>query len=140
MEQGRNSGQVIYEDGLIRLTTDEIVLKRYYFPVRADWASRRVDLQLIDAVYELPAGLSGGSWRIWGTGDFRTWFPFDGKRPSRQKIFVLTLSGRKRRIGFTVENEEAFKEALQGRVSIQACTSAKEMSALDGSDSRRGER
>ena len=50
--------------------------------------------------------LLNGKHRIHGSGDFKTWFPRDGKRPSRDKIFIIILSNKRRRIGFTVEDSD----------------------------------
>jgi hypothetical protein len=48
--------------------------------------------------------LLNGKYGIQGSGDFEKWFPRDGKRPSRDKIFIINLNNKRRRIGFTVEN------------------------------------
>jgi hypothetical protein len=57
----------------------------------------------------------GGSWRIWGTGDFQTWFPLDGKRPRRDRIFVASLRDTSQRIGFTVEDSQKVAGILEER-------------------------
>ncbi len=36
--------------------------------------------------------LLNGKYGIHGSGDFETWFPRDGKRPSRDKIFIINLN------------------------------------------------
>lgn len=60
-------------------------------------------------------GFWGGSWRIWGSGDLHTWFPLDGARPNRDRIFIMFLRNRYWRIGFTVEHSNEVTEILKGR-------------------------
>ena len=97
---------VAYADRLIRITDDAILFRCYYFP----WGSKRVELSAIDHVEVLQPTLLNGKWRIHGTGDFRTWFPRDVKRPRRDLIFILNLHRKRRRIGFTVEDSNAVKK------------------------------
>lgn len=101
----------LYEDKLVRLTGESITLKKYYLPF--GFAVKKVPLADISQWYEFDASRSGGGMRIWGTGDFRTWFPFDLGRPTRKKIFLLTLKDRRLRIGFTVQDEDVFRAALR---------------------------
>ena len=91
----------LYKDGLIEITDREMVFKNYYFPFGT---ARRIPLGQIAGIQARTPSFFGGSWRIWGTGDFRTWFPLDGARPGRDLIFILYLRDRFRRIGFTVEH------------------------------------
>jgi len=93
----------IYKDKLIEVTDQEVVFHRYYFPFGGD---KHVPLSHIESIQVREPSLFGGSWRIWGTGDFRTWCPFDGGRPGRDKIFLATLRNSFRRIGFTVEDSQ----------------------------------
>jgi hypothetical protein len=93
----------LYKDGLVEITDQEIVFHRYYFPFGGD---KRVLISDIDSVEVRPPSFWGGSWRIWGSGNFRSWFPLDGARPSRDRLFFTNLRGGFRRIGFTVEHSE----------------------------------
>jgi hypothetical protein len=111
-----SSKEPLYEDKLVRLTGESIILKRYYLPF--GFAARKVPLADISQWYEFDPVRSGGGMRIWGTGDFRTWFPFDLGRPRRKNIYLLTLKERRRRIGFTVQDEDAFRAALR-RIDLQ---------------------
>jgi serine/threonine protein kinase len=106
------STNTLYKDGLIEITDQEIVFHRYYFPLGGD---KHVPLNHIERIQARPPSFFGGSWRIWGSGDLRTWFPLDGARPSRDTIFIAFLRGRFRRIGFTVEDSKKVAGVLKER-------------------------
>jgi hypothetical protein len=105
----------LYQDRLIELTEQEMVFHYYYFP----FGDKRVHLDQITAIQVRPAGLLTGSWRIWGTGDFRTWFPLDLMRPSRDRIFIATLRDARPRIGFTVEDGSDLEAIFRERGLLQ---------------------
>jgi len=92
-----------YEDKLVQITGEHIVFQRYYFP----FGSKEVRVSEIESIAALQPSLATGSWRIWGTGDFSTWFPCDWRRPKRDVIFLLKLKDKSRSIGFTVEDSWA---------------------------------
>lgn len=98
-----------YEDSLVEVSRDGLVLHHYYFP----GLSRKVLCQEIDRIEMLNATMWTGKWRIWGTGDMRTWFPADLNRPGRDRVFIIHLKNRWRRIGFTVENPDHLTHSLQ---------------------------
>jgi hypothetical protein len=102
----------LYKDGLIEIADQEIVFRRYYFPFGGD---KHVPLSQIESIQARLPSFFGGSWRLWGSGDLfcRMWFPLDGARPSRDTIFVAVLSGRYRRIGFTVEDSKKVTGVLK---------------------------
>ena len=100
--------EVIYSDKLVEITEGSILLRSYHFP----FGSRRVAFSEVDGVLAKDATLSNGKWRIWGTGDFLTWFPCDWKRPTRDRIFFISFAGRRRRIGFTVEDSQKVMNVL----------------------------
>jgi hypothetical protein len=102
----------LYKDGLIEITDQEIVFRCYYFPSGAD---KSVPLNQIEGVQVRKPSFFGGRWRLWGTGNFLTWFPWDGARPSRDRIFMAYLRGSSRRIGFTVENSQKVIELFRER-------------------------
>jgi hypothetical protein len=102
----------LYKDSLVEVTDQEIVFRRYYFPFGS---ARHVPLSQIANILARPPSLVGGSWRIWGTGDFQTWFPLDGKRPRRDRIFVASLRDTSQRIGFTVEDSQKVAGILEER-------------------------
>jgi len=102
----------IYQDKLIEITDQEVVFHRYYFPFGGD---KHVPFSHIESIQVRQPSFFGGSWRIWGSGDFLTWFPLDGGRPSRDKIFLASLRNSYRRIGFTVEDSQKVASILRER-------------------------
>jgi hypothetical protein len=102
---------VIYADRLIQVTETSILFKSYYFPS----GSKRIELSDIDHVEVIEPTLLSGKWRIHGSGDFRTWFPRDLKRPKRDRLFIIHLRNRWRRIGFTVEDSNRLIDVLKDR-------------------------
>jgi hypothetical protein len=98
----------VYADKLVEITEGEILFRFYYFP----FGSKCVRFSEIDHVAVKKPTLISGKWRIWGSGDFRTWFPYDANRPSRDRIFVLSFPDKRRRIGFTVEDSNRVQEIL----------------------------
>ena len=101
-----------YKDGLVEITDREMVFQRYYFPFGN---AKHVPLGDIERIEVRKPSVLGGSWRLWGSGDFRTWFPLDGARPGRDRIFITYLRGRSRRIGFTVEHSDEVMAVLKER-------------------------
>ena len=110
-----------YKDSLIEITDQEVVFHCYYFPFGGD---KHVPLSQIESVQVREPSVFGGSWRLWGTGDFQTWYPRDMERPKRDRIFVAFLRGRFRRIGFTVEDSQKATEVLKERGLLHEATSA----------------
>lgn len=114
-----------YADKLVHITGQYIVFRWYYFP----FGSKEVAVADIEYISVLEPCLANGSWRIWGTGDFSTWFPCDWRRPKRDVIFRLKLRSKHRYIGFTVEDSWAvlslFREMglLKSSSSTPAITS-----------------
>lgn len=100
---------VLYADRLVEITDDSILLRDYYFPI----GSKRVRSDQIEYIRARPLTLWTGAWRIWGTGDFITWFPADWNRPTRDTGFLLVRKAKTIRIGFTVEDSAAVKEILR---------------------------
>ncbi len=101
---------MLYSDALVDVTNDAIIYKRYFFP----FGSKRVEFTRIERIEAKKPSIGNGKWRVWGTANFRSWFPLDWKRPSRDKIFVAFLRDSSWRIGFTVENPAQFEEVLKG--------------------------
>ena len=92
-----------YQDPLIEINDREIIFHRYYFPTGSD---KRVPLTDIESIEVRQPSAFGGSYRIWGSGDLRSWYPLDRNRPKRDRIFRATLRGQRVRIGFTVERSD----------------------------------
>lgn len=102
-------GNAIYFYGLGRVTEKCMIFVGCYFPFR----SKTIELSLIDHVEVLMPSLMTGKWRIHGSGDLRTWFPRDRERPKRDHMFLLHLTKRWGRIGFTVEDSNALIDAFK---------------------------
>ncbi|HEY0548353.1 MAG TPA: hypothetical protein VGF13_02060 [Verrucomicrobiae bacterium] len=101
----------IYKDKLIEVTEEGVTFRNYYFP----FGDRSIPFDQIERVEVGPSSVLDGGWRLWGTGDFRTWFPLDMKRPRRDRIFVASLRESSRRIGFTVEDAPQVERVLRER-------------------------
>jgi hypothetical protein len=92
---------MFYKDQLVEITELDLILFNYYFPSGRE---KKISFSGIEKIFVYPCTFRKGTWRIWGTGNFRTWFPFDGNRMKRDKVFYMILKKRWVRIGFTVEN------------------------------------
>ena len=101
--------QIVYKDKLVEITQDTILFRHYYFPM----GDKKIDISNIKKLEILKPTLMSGKWRIHGTGDFTTWFPWDSGRPKRNMIFRITLHKGWCRIGFTVENSDAVKAIFE---------------------------
>ncbi|HXX55795.1 MAG TPA: hypothetical protein VEI81_06850 [Methanoregula sp.] len=102
----------LYRDRLVCITDSSITFFRYSFPFLG---RKEVALSDIDHIVAAKPSLANGRWRIWGSGDLITWFPLDGARPSRDRIFIATLVGRRMKIGFTVEDSARVTALLRSR-------------------------
>ena len=109
----------IYEDRLVQISNDSILIKNYYFPLIG---SKRVPFNKIESVTAEKPSLLKGKFRIWGTSNFVTWYPLDFARPSRDKIFIITLLGKTIRVGFTVKNSETVLRIFEQKGLIQHAT------------------
>jgi len=98
-----------YQDKLVELTDDAITFHHYYFP----FGDRSVPFKQIEHIEVTSVPPMTERWRLWGTGDFRTWFPLDMKRPKRDRIFIASLRGSHLRIGFTVEDSAQVEAILK---------------------------
>jgi len=102
----------LYRDRLVCITASSITFFRYSFPFLTQKEVAFADIDHVEV--RLPS-LANGRWRIWGTGNFTTWFPLDGARPSRDRIFIATLVGRRMKIGFTVEDSARVTALFRSR-------------------------
>lgn len=100
----------MYKDRLIEFKEDYFILKNYYFPSMTSKKILHSDIKKIEI--KEPT-LMSGKWRIFGTGNIRTWFPMDSQRPKRDKIFIITYQNKWFKTGFTVENSEKAEEILR---------------------------
>jgi hypothetical protein len=109
--------EMLYSDSLVEIMSDEIVFKRYYVPFGGSKAVRLTDIERITV--ERPT-LWNGKWRLHGTGNFKTWFPKDYKRPKRDRIFFAELRNQWVNIGFTVENGDEVEKILRDKNLLRA--------------------
>ena len=101
--------QVLYSDGLVLITGDSITFRNYSLFLKP----RTVSFSDVDHIDVKRARTGTGKYRIWGSGNFCTWFPLDSGRPSRDRIFHLTLKTRGMNIGFSVENSPEVTRILK---------------------------
>jgi hypothetical protein len=92
----------IYPDNIIELSEEQIFFRNYYIPI----GSKHVKLSDVDIVEVYKPEERTGRWRISRKKGFRTWFVSDWQRPVRDRVFILYLKNKWRRIGFTVEEPE----------------------------------
>jgi hypothetical protein len=90
-----------YSDGLITITETELVLHTCYL----NGKDKTVLISDIEKILVKKPTVWNGKWRLWGTGNIRTWFSQDLERPRRDRIFFAVLKNQWRRIGFTVKDE-----------------------------------
>jgi hypothetical protein len=108
---------VFYQDNLVSITEDKIIFGHYYFPSGGKKTVRLADVEWIKVKQ---ATIRNGKWRIHGTGNFKTWFPRDIKRPKRDRIFFAKLKGRWVDIGFTVEDADRVEKIFQAKNLLRA--------------------
>jgi hypothetical protein len=104
---------ILYSDNLVEIDNDSILVRNYYYP----FGNKRVNFKNVDNVIAQKSTLRSGKYRIWGTGDFHTWYPPDD-RTSRDKIFIIKLKKKWWRIGLTVENSQAFLNLIRSKCSV----------------------
>ena len=106
------TADILYSDKLVEITQDTILFRDYYY---IPAGSKRVRFTDLAGVTGEEPTLQTGKYRIQGTGDLRTWFPFDWNRPKRKKIFFLHFARSRRRIGFTVEDADQVERFFRSR-------------------------
>ena len=105
---------MLYQDNLIEIRNDSIILKHYYFP----FISKKILFNNIEKIDTKEPTLINGKWRIWGTGSLTVWFPIDIFRPMRDEIFFITYKNKKIRSGFTVEDSEKVEIILKEKAYL----------------------
>jgi hypothetical protein len=103
------SSQTTYQDELVNITADALILKKYYFPFLTP---KIIPFSSITEIRAEKPRLSNGQWRIWGSGTLLTWYPFDGNRPSRDTIFFVSIAGKKVTAAFTAKDSKAVSAIL----------------------------
>ena len=97
-----------YRDPLITADADGVTIRRYYFPIPLP---KRIRWSRIRAVRREDMGGLSGQYRIWGSGNLRTYYNLDPQRPSKQVKFVLD-TGRWIRPAVTPDDPDAFAGVL----------------------------
>jgi hypothetical protein len=107
---------VLYRDHLVSISGDSITFHHYSFPLFL--SDRKVYFRDIVRIDVKKTAIGAGKWRIAGSGDFKTWYPLDGNRPSRDKTFYATLKAGWWNIGFTVENSSRVISILKEKCQL----------------------
>lgn len=79
-----------YDDGLLRVDDDGILVRRYYFPLAT---ARRVGWSDLRGHEVRPLTSWGGRHRLWGTHRLDWWFPLDTHRSSKSHLVLLRTHG-----------------------------------------------
>ncbi len=126
--------EAIYSDSLIAITEEAICFRGYGF----FGGDRFVSFTDIEEIRMKKPTFWNGKWRWHGTGDFKTWFPKDYNRQTREWIFIARIRGKWWRIGFTVEDSSQvagiFRE--KGFLNNGACECLSEQVTLDRQNSK----
>jgi hypothetical protein len=101
----------LYSDGLIKIDNDGITIRLFYFP----FGSKRINFSDIETVQ----AYKGGCMRIWGSGDFRTWFGLDFGAMKRTMTFIIYYKNSWFRTGLTAQNSERVAEILKSKNLLQ---------------------
>ena len=101
----------LYADKLVTITGGSITFNNYSLLMKP----RRVAFADIDHIEVLEPSLTTGKYRMWGSGNFSMWFPMDGGRSSRDRIYHAILKGRGMNVGFTVENSAVVTAILESK-------------------------
>jgi hypothetical protein len=99
-----------YADTTIESNDEELRLRWYYFP----FGTKRIAWRRITNVreHDMGTGITGGRWRIWGSGDLVHWMPLDVRRPKKRRMFILEIEGSPFRPCVTPDDPDAFQAAL----------------------------
>ena len=97
----------LYSDNLVTLTEDSITFHHYDY-VQCSYpffiSNRTVLYPDIERIVIWKPSVLTGKWRLCGSSDLSTWFPYDGHRPSRDRIFRAHIRTGGMNVGFTVED------------------------------------
>ena len=107
---------IIYRDKLVEITDVSITLNKFYFPTLSPKVIAFRDIEKIEV--RKPT-IWSGKWRIHGTGNFRTWYPYDSSRPGRDKIFIIRYRNKWIQSGFTVEKSAEVESILRAKKLVK---------------------
>lgn len=107
-------GNTLYSDKLLEINDDSILICKYYYP----FGSKRIQYEDIENITVYKTSSHFDMYRLWGTGDFHTWYPPDNRRPKREKIFIIKLKKKYWRPGFTVEDSQTVLDLLKNKCPV----------------------
>ena len=107
------TSNVLYDDGRCLLDEQGVTLRGYYFPVGA---CKRIPYSRIERVHVRQMNWLTGKGRIWGTARPDYWFPFDSKRPSKEKLIVLMLHGKHVKPAFSPDDPDQVLRLLREHI------------------------
>jgi len=111
LETAAEAAGIPYSDSLISIDDNGITIRLFYFP----FGAKRVNFSDIETVQVF----KGGCLRIWGSGDFRTWFGLDWGRTSRSMTFIIKRKNTWSRVGFAAKNSESVANILRSKKLLQ---------------------
>lgn len=76
---------VLYSDSTVECDDEAITIRNYYFP----GVSKRIPYSQIRDATSRSMSMWTGRMRLWGTGDFRHWYPLDTTRPNKHIALVI---------------------------------------------------
>lgn len=92
---------IVYHDRYVEIYPTHMILNGFYFgPI----GRKQIDFDSVSSIEALGLDFWKGRYRIQGTGDFKTWFAHDIRRPSRDRAFIVRRAGKWWRIGFSCED------------------------------------
>lgn len=103
---------ILYQDSLIKIIEDSIILKNYYFPSMKE---KRITFDSIERIEVKEPSIWTGKWRIHGTGNFRNWYPMDSSRYKRDMIFFIRVANKWIIPAFTAEDSVCVLNILKGK-------------------------
>ncbi|HZR42253.1 MAG TPA: hypothetical protein VFB12_19190 [Ktedonobacteraceae bacterium] len=80
--------EILYDDGLIKLDSEGLTIRFYYFPLGT---SKHIPYTRIKSVQERSMGPLTGKGRLWGSGDLQHWASLDLRRPQKEKLLILDV-------------------------------------------------
>lgn len=100
-----------YEDHTVRVDESGVTIAKYTFPLARP---KHVAHDDIVTVSVLPT-TRWSRWRLWGSSNFRNWFPLDNSRTKASHLVELDVGGRIRP-SFTPRDPEAVAELIRSHV------------------------
>ena len=98
--------QPIFQDKKLEIYKDLIIIRDCYAP----GLDKKLRISDIENVWVENLTFLGGKYRLWGTGTFRSWFPFHLGREVRDRALVIKRkSGVMKAIKVTLDTEDPSK-------------------------------